>query len=78
MAIDAEQPDYTDLLAWLQSEEENARDDALNDERAVAIDFYNGKPFGDEEEGRSQIVTRDVAEVIDYMVPSVLRKRSTI
>lgn len=73
MAIDAEQPDYTELVAWLQSEEESANDDALNDERAVALKFYNGEPFGDEEEGRSQIVTRDVAEVIDYMVASILR-----
>lgn len=62
-----------EFLAWLMSEEQNAKDDELNDERSTALDFYNGRPFGDEEEGRSQIVTRDVAEVVDYMVPSVLR-----
>lgn len=68
-----EKPDYTDLLSWLQSEEENAKDTALDEQRAIALSFYNGELFGDEQPGRSQIVTRDVAEVIDYMVPSVLR-----
>lgn len=61
------------LLAFLQEEERRALDDELNDERAVALDFYNGLPFGDEEEGRSQVVTRDVAEVVDYMTVSILR-----
>lgn len=61
------------LLQFLQIEEENASDDYLDDERAVALDFYNGEPFGDEEEGRSQLVTRDVAEVVDYMTISLLR-----
>lgn len=63
----------TEFLTWLENEEERAKDEKLNDQRAVAIRFYNGEPFGDEVRGRSQIVTRDVAEVIDYTVPSVLR-----
>jgi hypothetical protein len=62
-----------ELLAFLRSEYDRCRDDTLEDERATAIDFYNGEPFGDEEDGRSQLVTRDVAEVIDYMVISILR-----
>jgi len=62
-----------EFLSWLQSEEQRARDENLDEQRKIALDFYNGAPFGDEEEGRSQIVTRDVAEVIDYMVPSILR-----
>lgn len=67
-------PEYpAEFITWLESEEERAKDDTLDDERATALKFYNGESFGDEEEGRSQIVTRDVAEVIDYMVPSVLR-----
>jgi hypothetical protein len=61
------------FVTFLQEEETNSRDEWLEDERANAIDFYNGEPFGDEEPGRSQIVTRDVAEVIDYMTVSLLR-----
>lgn len=61
-----------ELLRFLRVEEENADDEILDDERAVALDFYNGEPFGDEEDGRSQLVTRDVAEVIDYMTTSII------
>jgi hypothetical protein len=71
--IEEEKPDYTAILAWLQQEEQSARDTSVDEQRRVAISFYNGDPFGDEEDGRSQVVTRDVAEVVDYMTASVLR-----
>lgn len=64
---------HEELIAYLQGQENDARNDTLNDERKVALEFYNGEPFGNEETGRSQVVTRDVAEVIDYMLASVLR-----
>lgn len=63
----------SDLRSYLEVEEGRSLDTSLNEDRAVAISFYNGEPFGDEEDGRSQLVTRDVAEVIDYMVVSILR-----
>lgn len=62
-----------EFVSWLRSQEQDAADTALNDERAVKLAFYNGEPFGNEEDGRSQVVTRDVAEVVDYMTVSVLR-----
>ena len=68
-----EAPDYGDLIAFLQDEENRSDDGGLQDDRANALDFYNGELFGDEEDGRSQVVTRDVAEVIDYMTVSILR-----
>lgn len=61
------------LVAMLREEEKRSYDPVLSDERAVALDFYNGMLYGDEEEGRSQVVTRDVAEVVDYMTVSILR-----
>ena len=70
---DEAQPDYEALLAFLREEEKRSQDADLTDERMTALDFYNGEPFGDEEDGKSQIVTRDVAEVIDYMTVSLLR-----
>lgn len=39
----------------------------------LARDYYEAKPFGNEVDGRSQIILPDVQETIDYMVPSVLR-----
>jgi len=49
------------------------RDTVLAGEQAAALDYYEAEPFGDEEEGRSQVVVPDVAEVVDYMQISVLR-----
>jgi hypothetical protein len=61
------------LLSYLQSEEQRALDASLNEDRKVALDFYHGRPFGDEMEGRSQLVTRDVAEVVDAMTVAIMR-----
>lgn len=71
--IESEGPDYEALVAFLQEEEERAEDSDLQQDRAAALGFYNGELFGDEEDGRSQVVTRDVAEVVDYMTVSILR-----
>lgn len=63
----------SDLLDFLQSEHQRAFDPSLNEERKIANEFYRGMPFGDEADGRSQLVTRDVAEVIDYMTVAIMR-----
>jgi hypothetical protein len=42
-------------------------------ERAKAFDYYLRKLFGNEVEGESQIVTSDVAEVIDGTMPHLLK-----
>lgn len=60
------------FLSFLQSEEARAYDGTLLDEIEAAINSYNGADYGDEEEGRSQVVARDVAETTDYMLTSVL------
>lgn len=62
-----------ELLAFLKEEEVRSRNEDLLDRAEVALDSYNGNPYGDEEDGRSQVVTRDVAEVNDQMEVSVLR-----
>lgn len=61
-----------DFLAFLQSEEARAYDAMLLEEAETALNSYNGHPYGDEEDGRSQVVSRDVAETTDYMLTSVL------
>lgn len=65
-----------ELLALLQREEEGSssyRNSILADEQANALDFYDARPFGDEVDGQSQVVTPYVAEVVDYMTISVAR-----
>lgn len=42
-------------------------------ERAKAWDYYLSKEFGTEIEGQSQVVTSDVADVVDSIMPSLLR-----
>ena len=53
--------DNPELLVFLEAEADRAHDDTLGEARAALLSFYNGEPYGDEEEGRSQLVTRDVA-----------------
>lgn len=48
-------------------------DNELSIERARATEFYLGKPFGNEEEGRSQVVLTEVRDAVDGMIPSLLR-----
>ena len=61
-----------DLLSFLREEEDRAFDGALLDEVEAAINSYNGAEYGDEEDGRSQVVARDVSETGDYMLTSII------
>jgi len=45
----------------------------ISEERARALDYYLKKPYGNEEEGSSKVITSDVADVVDGMMPSLLR-----
>jgi hypothetical protein len=48
-------------------------DGKLTRQRTDAMDRYYGKKYGNEQEGRSQIVTRDVADVIEWIMPSLMK-----
>jgi len=41
--------------------------------RAKATEYYLGEPFGNEEEGRSQVISMDVRDTIQGMLPSLMR-----
>lgn len=41
--------------------------------RIEADQYYRGEPRGDEQDGRSQVVSRDVAESVDSLMPSLMR-----
>lgn len=64
-----------DLSQIVKDEEANALDYSgeLAKKRAVLLDYYNMKHYGDEVEGQSQVVTSDVADTIEWMLPSLLR-----
>ena len=50
-----------------------AEDGQLSDERAKAMNHYHGRPYGNEVEGRSQVVSRDLAEAVDWALPGIMR-----
>lgn len=45
----------------------------LEVDQGDALDYYYGRVFGNEVKGRSQVVTRDVLETIEWIMPSLLR-----
>ena len=59
----------------LKAEEQSALDYSgeIAKKRAKNLDYYNCQPYGDEVDGQSSAVTSDVADVIEWMIPSLLR-----
>jgi len=45
----------------------------LENDQALSMDYYFGRPFGDEQDGLSTVVTRDVLETIEWIMPSMMR-----
>jgi len=45
----------------------------LAEERSTSMDRYLGEPLGTEMEGRSRVQTRDVMDVIEWILPSLIR-----
>jgi hypothetical protein len=68
--------DDADLESLVGSELTDATsfvDSELSPVRARAIQYYRGEPFGNEEEGRSQVVSTDVRDTINGIMPSLMR-----
>jgi hypothetical protein len=65
-----------EILYKIEQEENTAygvNDSELSDQRARAIDFYLGEPFGNEIDGRSQVVSYDVQDTIESALPQLLK-----
>lgn len=66
----------TELVAIIQAHRRDSlgyESGELSNDRASAMDAYNGRPYGTEVEGRSQVVSRDVAEAVDWAMPAIMR-----
>lgn len=48
-------------------------EEELSPDRAEATDYYMGRLFGNEEEGRSRVVSTDVRDAVQSIMPSLLR-----
>jgi len=60
------------LLAFIERQETRASRTEVANEQAMAMDYYLRRPFGNEEEGRSQVVSSDVFDVVEGMTPNVI------
>jgi len=45
----------------------------VSSERSDAMDAYLGQPYGNEVDGRSQVVTSDVMDVVETIMPQLIR-----
>jgi len=71
MALDDET-----LVALLRREEEAAagyQSSALAAIREEALSYYDRQPYGDEQEGASSVVTSEFADVIESVMPGLMR-----
>lgn len=45
----------------------------ISEQRRKSLQYYYGRPFGNETEGRSKVVLSDVLETIEWILPSLMR-----
>ena len=48
-------------------------DSEISSQQAKAMEYFYGEPFGNEEDGRSQVVVTDVQDTLMWMMPSLMR-----
>jgi hypothetical protein len=68
--------DNTSLISIIRSHRENsmgAETGQLAIDRAAAMNHYHGRPYGNEVDGRSQVVSRDLAEAVDWALPGIMK-----
>ena len=51
----------------------NHFDTEYTQDRIDALDYYLGRPFGNEIEGRSSVVSTEVADTVEQIMPSMMR-----
>ncbi len=61
------------IVASEIADAEDFIDNTVSPIRAKATEYYRGEPFGDEEEGRSQVVSMDVRDTVQAIMPSLMR-----
>ena len=68
--------DEHEIVGYLANKIDQAMNDDdgdLSDVRKENLNYYVGAEYGDEREGYSKFVTREVLETVEWVMPSVLR-----
>lgn len=64
-----------ELISLIEMEESNCISSStgvLAEQRRKAMQYYYGLPYGNEDEGRSQVVTTEVKEAVEGILPSLM------
>jgi hypothetical protein len=67
--------DQDELLAHIEREEAACIvhfTSLLSEQRRKAMQYYYGQPYGNEVEGRSQVVTTEVKDAVEGILPSLM------
>jgi len=73
----ADDQDYSSLLSAIDAAEQDAygseSNSILSEDRARAIEYYLGANTSPAPEGRSQVVSRDVFDTVEWIKPALIR-----
>lgn len=61
-----------EIVAFIRDREARAERLEINDEQAEAMDAYLRRPYGNEEEGRSQVISSDVFDTVEGILPALI------
>jgi hypothetical protein len=68
--------DDQEFQAIVRNEVESSlgyQDSQYSEHRLKALDYYYGEAFGNEVEGRSQVVATEVSDTIEFIMPTLMR-----
>lgn len=68
--------DQEEVRAYVQAFLDDSLDynaSELSNQRADALKYYYGEPFGNERAGKSKVVSRDIQETVDWIMPSLMK-----
>lgn len=68
-----DQDEFEYILGAMLDDAVSYIDEEISPSRAKAMQFYRGDKFGDEDDGRSQVVSRDVHDVVQAILPNIQR-----
>lgn len=74
--MQSEDPEHRELLRILKAEDADASSfysSELAQSQTTAMDRYNARPYGDEVDGRSKVVTHDIEDTINWVMPHLMR-----
>lgn len=62
------------IFEWETSNSIGSKHDSeLSEQRRMAVEYYYGNSIGNEIEGRSQVVSHDVFEVVEWAMPHIMK-----